>query len=228
MAPPSASRLRRIVDALREEYGTPRRPPTKTAFEYYLWDRVGYLFNDDKRREAFEALRKRVGLTPRKIAAATQDSLTSIAAMGGIEASKRAAHMRDAAEMVMGDFDNDLDAIAAGTSARKQLKKLPMTADAGADRIMMFARKQRVLGLESNGLRVLQRIGYGESSKDFARSYRSVSAAIAPELSDDADWLIDAHLLLRRHGQEVCKSSGPDCGVCCVRRLCDIGLGSSR
>lgn len=218
------TKLGHIVAHLKKAYGKPKRPPTKGAFEYYLWDRVGYLFNDDKRLAAFEALRKQVGLSPRNILAASHATLTRILGLGGIEPGKRASHMRDAAELVESEFDGDLDSAAASIGAgRKNLKRLPMMADAGADRILMFARKPRVLGLESNGLRVLQRIGYGEHAKDFGRAYRSVSAAIGPELPDDPDWLIDAHLLLRQHGREVCKAGGPRCELCVARQFCATG-----
>src|SRR2546430_2538614 len=95
------SRLAQIVSRLKKAYGKPEVPPTKTAFEYYLWDRVGYLFADDKQRAAFAELRKRVGLTPEAILKASPTTLTAVAAMGGIEPAKRASHMREAAEYVV-------------------------------------------------------------------------------------------------------------------------------
>jgi endonuclease III len=64
------------------------------------------------------------------------------------------------------------------------------------------------------------RLGYGADHKNYSTMYRSVRDAAAKELRDDFDWLIDAHLVLRRHGQEVCKTSAPRCEMCGVRAEC--------
>jgi endonuclease III len=37
------------------------------------------------------------------------------------------------------------------------------------------------------------------------------------------DWLTDAHLLLRRHGQGICKTNAPRCEACVLRRDCAFG-----
>src|SRR5207237_7133446 len=74
-----------LARRLRSVYGAPERPPSANAFEYYLWDRVGYLFDDAKRLEAFEMLRREIGLRADAIYAAPIASLTRIAAIGGIE-----------------------------------------------------------------------------------------------------------------------------------------------
>src|ERR1043166_702069 len=151
-------RLRDVIARLRKQYGPPARPPELGPFQYYLWDRVGYLFGDDKRRAAFDALRRRVGLEPADILRAKRSTLVEIAARGGTEPEKRADHMREAAELVIGDYDSDLVGALRDdvTVARKVLRRFPMTADAGADRLLMFARIHPVLGLDSNGVRALR------------------------------------------------------------------------
>jgi len=105
-------------------------------------------------------------------------------------------------------------------AARKLLKRFPGIGDPGADRILLLARSQASLAPESNALRVLLRLGFGEESKDYARSYRSVIASLAPELPTDFDWMIEAHQLLRRHGQEVCRRSNPRCELCPLTSGC--------
>ena len=76
------------------------------------------------------------------------------------------------------------------------------------------------LGLDSNGLRVLMRLGFGEEKKNYTATYRAVQEAIKNQLNDDYDWLISAHLLLRQHGKELCKTSAPLCGKCPLRKSC--------
>lgn len=224
------SKLVVIVARLKKHYRAQPLPPATDAFGLYLWDRVGYLVDDDRRRVAFERLKREVGLTPAAILAASPAKLLAVATSGGIEGHKRAAHMRNAAEVVIGELDGDLDSVLTRPlpEARRALRKLPMVADAGAERIILFAGAHPVLTLESNGMRVLQRIGYGELHRDYARSYKTVIAAAAPEAKQDVMWLTDAHVLLRHHGKEVCKTSAPLCGVCIVRADCAFGSRSVR
>ena len=84
----------------------------------------------------------------------------------------------------------------------------------------MFTRSYPVLGLDSNGLRVLVRLGFGEEKKNYTATYVSVQAAIKDQLREDYDWLISAHLLLRQHGKELCKTNAPLCEQCPVRKSC--------
>ena len=74
----------------------------------------------------------------------------------------------------------------------------------------MFCGVAEGLPLESNGLRVLTRIGYGRVHlKNYGAMYRSVQEAIAPMLPKGAERLSRAHLLLRTHGKTICRDSQP-------------------
>jgi len=57
----------------------------------------------------------------------------------------------------------------------------------------------------------------------YTRMYRSVAEASRAELVDDFAWLTDAHVYLRHHGQELCKTSAPRCEACAVRAECSFG-----
>ena len=109
-------------------------------------------------------------------------------------------------------------AVEAGVT-EKTLRKFPSIGEPYADRILLFNGKKVTLAPDSNALRVLLRLGYGEESKSYATTYRSVCAATAAELRDAA-FAQRAHVLLRRHGQEVCKRSAPRCEVCPLRAQC--------
>jgi len=77
-----------------------------------------------------------------------------------------------------------------------------------------------VLGLESNGLRVLLRLGFAEEQKSYAASYRAIKQALSGQLPSDCKWLTGAHQLLRKHGQELCKRSRPLCNECPLKDSC--------
>ena len=220
---PKPSNLSRVVDGLRRHYGRVAPPPAKGAFALVLWEKVAYLADDATRRTAFRALEQRVGLTPRAILAADPELLREIAELGGkVGIVERAQRMRDAAELVIGEFDGSLDGALARPlrDAKRSLQKIYGIGEPGAEKILLLTRSHRVLPLDSNGARALCRIGYGAEHKSYSAMYRSVTGAARPELVDDYDWLIDAHVLLRHHGQELCKTSQPRCEQCPIAGDC--------
>lgn len=85
---------------------------------------------------------------------------------------------------------------------------------------------QVTLAPDSNALRVLLRLGYGEESKNYATTYRSAVKATSGELPD-AIFARRAHIVLRRHGQEVFERSAPRCDVCPIRANCGFYLRMS-
>jgi endonuclease III len=220
---PRPTKLARIVAALRSHYGPIAPPPASTAFALVLWEKVAYLADDAKRRAAFELLRTRVGLEPRDILAAKPAVLREIAATGGaVGVLERAQRMRDAAELVVGEFGGSLDSVLSrpAPDAKRSLQKIYGIGEPGAEKILLLTRSQPVLSLDSNGARTMCRLGYGAEHKNYSTMYKSVADAARPELSADYDWLIDAHTLLRHHGQQTCKTSAPRCESCPVTVEC--------
>lgn len=95
-----------------------------------------------------------------------------------------------------------------------------MIGQPGAEKILMFSGVLGVLALESNGLRVLVRLGFGEERKSYAATYKSVREVTLEELPADPSLLTNAHLVLRQHGQTLCLRNDPVCHDCPVRREC--------
>jgi endonuclease-3 len=95
-----------------------------------------------------------------------------------------------------------------------------MIGEPGAEKILLFCGALPVLALESNGLRALVRLGFGEDRKSYASTYKLVRAATSEQLPPDCGPLTRAHLLLRRHGQEICLRNEPDCLACPVAADC--------
>jgi endonuclease-3 len=84
----------------------------------------------------------------------------------------------------------------------------------------MFSGALDVLALESNGLRVLVRLGFGEDRKSYSATYKSAREATLRELPADCVLLTRAHQLLRQHGQRLCLRNGPRCHACPVNSDC--------
>jgi endonuclease III len=213
--------LAEVLDHLEALYGPPRPPKATDPWHLILWENVAYLADDEQREKAFLVLRKRVGTRPEQILSAPAAVLREVGAHG-IVPEQSVEKLRRCATIALEEFDGDLGPVLRlpVAKAKKALKKFPGIGDPGAEKLLLFAGVHPALALESNGLRVLLRLGYGEEKKSYATTYRLVQTAVAPELKKDCAWLMRAHLLLRRHGQELCRRSRPQCGECPLAADC--------
>ena len=214
--------FREMISRLESHYGRPKPPAVAEPLHLILWESIGYLVEDDRREIAFEALRNRVGLKPTDILAAPIEQLFGITKLGGIHPGLRAPRLKEIAYIVLNDFAGDLkNALQLPLpQAIKALKKFPSIGEPGAEKILLFSKTYPVLALESNGLRVLLRLGFGQEHKNYSTSYRSVRDDLADQIGDDCDFLIRAYQLLRQHGKETCKTNSPQCRRCPVSRTC--------
>jgi len=214
-------RLPAILAALRRLYGRPDPSSRTDPLALILRENVAYLASEERREEAFAQLEKRVGLTPRDILAAPAATLREIGARG-ILPSGTVEKLREIAEIAEEEFGGDLAAVLRlpPKEAIRALRKFPSIGEPGAEKILLFSGTLPVLALDSNGLRVLLRLGFGKEEKSYAKSYRSAREAAARELPKTCRALIEAHLLLRRHGRELCKTSHPRCEACPLRARC--------
>jgi len=214
--------LNSVVRILQKFYGKPAPLKITDPFEMILWENVAYLVNDEKRGAAFAALKESVGTKPKEILKASHPQLLAITKMGGMAPEVRAQRLRQIAEIAHWIFKDDLQSVLKKplAEAKKALKQFPSVGDPGAEKILMLTRSHPVLALESNGLRVLLRLGFAEEKKSYSANYRTVQGTLKTQLPSGHDQLIAAHQLLRRHGQELCKSSRPLCDDCPLRQTC--------
>jgi endonuclease III len=212
----------RIIEELQSFYGPPEPPKITDPLGMILLENVAYLVSDERREQAFDTLRERVGLTPPEILTAHEESLLEVARLGGMHPAARVEKLRRIAQTALQEFEGDLDKVLKLplAQAKKSLKKFPGIGDPGAEKILLFSKTHPILALDSNGLRVLLRLGYGEERKSYSSTYRSAQEAVKDEMKKDYDWLIAAHQLLHRHGRELCKMKTPICAPCPLKRYC--------
>jgi endonuclease-3 len=220
---PKRKLLTAVITSLQKFYGLPKPPKIKDPLELILWENVAYLVDDKKRAAAFALLKKNVGTGATQILAAEDAQLMEATRLGGMLPEVRAQRLRQIAEIAHWIFKDDLKSVLKKqlAEAKKALKKFPSVGDPGAEKILMLTRSYPVLALESNGLRVLLRLGFAEERKNYSQSYRAVQEALKAQLPADVDRLIAAHQLLRQHGQELCKRSQPLCEGCPLQGQCD-------
>jgi adenine-specific DNA glycosylase len=67
---------------------------------------------------------------------------------------------------------------------------------------------------------VVVRLLSGHEPENYVVSYREAQQAIEAEVPEKFDARAEAYLLLKRHGQEICKRVNPKCGECPVSSSC--------
>jgi endonuclease-3 len=213
--------LSEVLKAFQRLHGAPKRREPQGAFAMILYENASYLVPDDVRSRVFEALAKRVGIAPEQILSAPSSVLKRVIAQGGMLVDQRARKLVRAAE-IADALGEPLDAVVARSlpEARRVLKKMPGVGAPGADKIALFAGGHRVLPLDSNGLRVLVRLGFAKEHRDYAATYRAVQAGIEGELPRTRPALVAAHLLLRTHGRTICTQTKPRCEACPLSARC--------
>jgi endonuclease III len=221
---PVRPKLKDVVAALERFHGKPAPFPSRDPWELILRENASYLVDDATREEVFRSLKAHVGITPEAILGAPRERLVEAIRKGGMRPPMRADKLVDAAGIASGIGLDVLRGLAkeGGAGARKVLKRFPGIGEPGADKLLLAAGSAVTLAPDSNSLRVLVRLGYAKDDENYAKTYRAAAEAVAPELPRDSSWLVAAHQLLRRHGQETCRRSEPRCEICPLAKSCDF------
>ena len=226
-----ASRLATLIRRLRTFHGAPVPPPVRDPYRLVLLEQVGYLAADTDRLAAFRLLEQRVGTDPDAILRAPASVLRAVTRRGGaIAVSQRAARLRQVAHRVRAVWNGDLGPVRRLplAQARRELARYPAIGEPGAERILLLSGSHPVLGLDSNALRVLQRLGYGKPAAQWAKAYRSAQRAGERQLRPTVAARREAYLLLREHGKTVCRRTAPRCQECPIRPDCPTGSARRR
>jgi endonuclease III len=217
--------LPQVIEKLRAHYGEPKPPKLNGPWEMILWENVAYLAPDERRLKAFQTLKKHVGFEPKQILSASDDALLEVT-RHGIVPETFMEKLRKCAHIAIDSFGGDLRQVLEwpAAKAKKGLQKFPGIGEPGAEKILLFCRVLPVLALESNALRVLIRIGLGEEKKSYSATYRLIQQAASADLDQDCPTFMEAHILLRQHGQELCRRTKPLCDECPVAQGCEFYL----
>ncbi len=208
-----------IVAQLRKTYGSATIPEPSDPFEAIVWENCAYLVDDERRAATYEALRKRVGVTPLELLSAGIKTIEVAISNGGMKPAHRAAKVLLSAEIAVEFAEGNLARALAETDdkgRRRLLKRFPGVGDPGADKILLIGGYSNAPALDSNGLRVLERLGAIPPSSSYAVSYREGVAYLRQQKVDTRD----AFALLREHGRTLCKRTNRLCAECPLRKKC--------
>ena len=227
--PQSRLTLGEILNRVEKFYG-PQAPSFPVdPCEFLVWWYCGYPASDAACTKGWNSLIRNVGVDTGKLLEAKSAKLAEAIKPGGMVPELRAERIRELAFRVENEFGGDLRAALAGPvpKARKLLKSFHGIADPGADRILLFAGLSPVAAVPSNCTGVLLRILKKTEGKNYSATYREEQRVIASELPQTFDARARAYLLLKHHGQQLCKRTNPKCTECPLRPHCAYaGLNS--
>jgi endonuclease-3 len=223
--------LTQLLDVLAASHGEQPTPWPTDPYLFLVWLHCGYPASEARCAKGWESLTNRVGMDAERILEASPALLASALKPGGMVPELRAMRLKEIAERVLKQYGGDLREGLNGLSvmqARGALKQFPNIADPGADRILLFAGISPVAAVPSNCPHVLVRIQAGQERENYGRTYREAQQLIEAGLPPKFDSRTRGYLLLKRHGQQLCKSSNPKCDICPVATNCAFAAGKLR
>ena len=215
-----------------EAFHGPQAPNWPTdPYLFLVWWHCGYPASDSACARGWESLTNGIGVDPARLLEATPKELAAALKPGGMVPELRALRLREIADRVQRQFGGDLSAGLRELSiaqARATLKKFPGIGNPGADRILLFAGIAPVAAVPSNCVHVLVRIQAGRERENYGQTHNEAQQMIEAGTPADFDARIRAYLLLKCHGQLICKRTNPKCDACPIATSCAFLAGKTR
>jgi endonuclease-3 len=219
------------LDALEVFYGSQQPNFPTDPYLFLVWWHCGYPASDAACAKGWESLTREIGVEPDRLLKANPAKLALALKPGGMVPELRAMRLKEIAERVQKEFGGDLREGLNGLTiarVRAALKKFPNIADPGADRILLFGGISAVAAVPSNCPHVLVRIRFGQERENYGVTYKEAQRMISEEVPAKFDARIRAYLLLKCHGQKLCKLKNPKCDACPVAGSCAYFVGKTR
>ena len=229
----SESNLSEVLAQLEQLYGPQKAAGPADPYQMILFVNCGYPATDASCSKGFDALKREVGLQPEKILAAPKAKLAKLMRLGGIVPELRAQRLKEIARAVKTEFHEDLQAALKRClqdekklpgkgirGAKKVLQKFPVIGEPGAEKILLFSNLAPVAAVPSACVDVPARLWFGEVGKKYAADYRAAREILSEGLAETVEARQRAYLLLKKHGQEICKRSTPKCEICPLIAQC--------
>lgn len=227
------TKLAEILDSLEKHYGAQKLAGPNNPYEMIVFANCGYPATDISCGKGFHPLQSEVGTKPEQILKASNAQLAKLTRDAGMFPELRAERLKLIARIATENFGGDPNWALARMmkdektpaekrlkQAKSALKEFPVIGEPGADKILLFAGLAPVAAVPSAQTGVPQRIFFGTEDKNYGKGYRAAQAAMDEELPQDFAARRRAYLLLKKHGQELCKRTEPKCEICPIRKMC--------
>jgi endonuclease III len=227
------SNLTQVLDALEELYGPQKAVGPADPYEMILFVNCGYPAADASCSKGFDALKREVGLKPEEILAAPKPKLAKLMRLGGIVPELRAERLKEIARREKDEFGGNLKAVLKKSlqeekkqaskgihAAKRLLQEFPVIGEPSAEKILLFSKLAPVAAIPSARVEVPIRLWFGEPDKSYAADYNKARNFLSAGLPEQVATRQRAYLLLKKHGQEICKRSRPKCELCPLTAQC--------
>lgn len=208
---------------MKRFYGDVSVPEPRNPFALIVWENVAYLVSDERRSLVFENLNEKIGVDPAELLAAGARKIETAIRDGGMQPTHRAAKVLRCARIAVDYADGELFETLRSLDSKARrtlLKRFPGIADPGVAKVLLFCGLASGPAIESNGLRVLERLDLIDEGLPYAAAFRAGVRYLLEHGVDSGPRAIDAFSLLRHHGRELCKRTHPECGRCPLRKDC--------
>jgi endonuclease III len=210
----TARRTHAVAERLRRTYGRVSREPSGRPVEGLIATVLSQNTSDVNSGRAFDALMKRFR-TPERIAAADAGEIEEAIRVGGLARTKSVRIKKVLGEIRRREGTLSLDRLRTlpTDEALGELMSLEGVGAKTAHCVLLFDLGVPVFPVDTHVLRITTRLGWIDAGTSLEKAHRLLAPRVAP---DDA---LDLHVLLIRHGREVCRPR-PRCGICSLENLC--------
>jgi len=218
-----------LLDRLENHYGKQEAGWPTDPYLFLIWWHCGYPASDKACAKGWDSLKQHIGVEIESILHAPANKLTEALRPGGMVPELRAMRLKEIAARIKDELGGDLRAALVGPmgKVRGTLKKFPNIADPGADRILLFAGIAPVAAIPSNCPHVLVRVLRGQERENYGVTYGEAQQSVEAEIPPQFEARMRTYLLLKRHGQEICKAK-PKCEQCELKDVCAYFAGKRR
>jgi len=230
---PINPKLAQILDSIEELYGTQKVLGPTDPYEMIVFLNCGYPATDASCAKGFGTLKRETGVQPKKLLAAPKTKLTKLMRPSAILPKVCAERLKEIARKVKNEFGGNLTAALQERmhktkdepdknvkAAKRMLQEFPVIGEPSAEKILLFGRLAPVAAVHSAFVHVPIRLFLGETGKNYAADYRAAREILDAGLPATYEARQRACLLLKKHGQEICKRSKPKCEVCPLTEQC--------
>lgn len=225
------SSLDGFLNTLEKFYGEQQPGWPVDPYQFLVWWHCGYPASDESCARGWKSLRGTLAIDPQSLLAANPITLGLALKPGGMVPELRAMRLKEIAERVQRDFGCELWSALKTMPiprARAALKRFPGIADPGAERILLFGGISPIAAVPSNCPHVLVRIRAGQERENYGVTYKEAQRMIHDEVPADFRARARAYLLLKHHGQRICKRTNPKCDACVISKSCAFFAGKTR
>jgi endonuclease-3 len=208
-------RMGKIIRKLKEWYPSQSQHPIQDSFSLLIATILSQNTSNKNSSQAFQNLQANIDIKPWILAKLDPEAIKPLIKIAGLY-EIRSRRIVEVAKMVLERFDGDLDTVLQRPidEARNELLSLEGVGPKTADILLAFRGNRSVMPIDTNIFRVAERIGLVKG-----RNYEKTRFALEELIPKQEMSML--HLILIRHGREICKPRKPLCLKCPIKNLCN-------